>query len=152
MENMEEVEATATEETVEAQDQEQENENKPVPRYTDEDVNKIVKKRLAKERERLSRMFNEEQQVSELDEREKAILKRELKADAKDRLVDDGLPSSLANLLTYDDEDSFERSYKEVSEIFGEAISRHVAKVLNHGTPKTGAYSKADPLKGAFKL
>lgn len=122
-------------------------------KYTDEDVNRIVSKRLTRERERLSKLFNEEQQESELDIRERNVLKREQKADAKDALIAEGLPSSLADLLSYGDKEEYERSYKEVTEVFRTAIADEIGRRLRGGHPKAscgGSRSQGDALRDAF--
>lgn len=136
---VEDVEAATTEEQAGANDsQETPQEQQQEKKYTDADVDKIVAKKIAKERARLSKMFNDEQQESDLEKRERNVLVRELKADAKDKLVEDGLPYTLANLMTYDDKDSFMESYKEVTTIFREAVQRGVKDALKSPAPRVG--------------
>ena len=53
-------------------------------KYTDSDVDKIVSKKIARELERMRKIFEEEQQENELEAREMKRLTRELQADAKD--------------------------------------------------------------------
>ena len=75
--------------------------SEPEKKYTDADVDRIIAKKIAAERQRMQKLFTEEQQVSELETREREVLKRELKADAMDALIADGMPSSLATLMDY---------------------------------------------------
>ena len=147
----EEVETVDTEEMTGAQDQEHEDGEDPRKqlKYSDDDVDNIVKRRLAKERKRLAKQHEQDTAVNELDERERAITLRELKADAKDRLIEDDMPTSLAELLNYEDKQSFNKSYEDVTKIFAEAVRVQVAKRLSH-TPKRGDTFKSDPLKQAF--
>lgn len=147
----EEVETVDTEEMAGAQDQEHEEVEDPRKqlKYSDDDVDNIVKRRLAKERKRLAKQHEQDTAVNELDERERAITLRELKADAKDRLIEDDMPTSLAELLNYEDKQSFNKSYEDVTKIFAEAVRVQVAKKLSH-TPRRGEAFKSDPLKQAF--
>ncbi len=52
-------------------DPEKLNRTEPEKKYTDEDVDRIIAKKIAAERKRMSKLFNDEQQESELDKREK---------------------------------------------------------------------------------
>lgn len=120
-------------------------------KYTDEDVNKIVAKKLKRERERLRKAFDDEQQENEIEKRERDVLKRELKADAKDMLVEEGLPYTLAGLMDYEDKEAFDKSYKEVTSIFREAVQRGVKDVLKGNAPRASTGNMKDPIKEAFK-
>ncbi len=111
----------------------------PEKKYTDDDVNKIVARKIAAERKRMQKLFNNEQQESEIEVRERNVLKRELMADARDALTDEGLPSSLAKLLNYDSKESFEDSYKSVIEAFRNAVEIGVKMRLRGSTP-TASY------------
>lgn len=135
----EDVEAATTEEQAGANDsQETPQEQQQEKKYTDADVDKIVAKKIAKERARLSKIFNDEQQESDLEKRERNVLVRELKADAKDKLVEDGLPYTLADLMAYDSKESFSKSYNEVTTIFREAVQRGVKDALKSPAPRVG--------------
>lgn len=131
---IENVDAVTTEEQTGAQGNE-EQEPAVEKKYTDADVDKIIARKIAAERKRMSKLFNEEQQESELDIRERNVLKRELRADAKDALIEQGLPSSLANLLNYDSKDDYERSFEEVSTVFREAVQLGVKDALRGNVP-----------------
>ena len=155
-EEMKDIEAT---EDVEAAttDKEQDNGDDPEreehqeKKYTDEDVNKIVAKKIKRERERLRKAFDDEQQENELEKRERDVLKRELRADAKDMLVDEGLPNTLANLMDYEDKEAFDKSYEEVTRIFREAVQRGIKDALKGEAPKIGSGGGHDPIAEAFK-
>lgn len=96
--------------------------SEPEKKYTDADVDRIIAKKIAAERQRMQKLFTEEQQVSELETREREVLKRELKADAMDALIADGMPSSLATLMDYSSKEDFEKSYAEVTDVFRRAL------------------------------
>lgn len=149
MNMVENVEAAATEETAEAQGEQQ----APEKKYSDADVDRIVARKIAAERKRMSKLFQGEQQESELEKRERAVLLRELKADAKDALIDQGLPQSLAGLLNYTSEDNLKKSMAEVSEIFRAAVQQGVKDKLRGETPRRGnpCTSEEMALHDAFK-
>ena len=92
----------------------------------------------------MRKIFEEEQQENELEARERKILTRELQADAKDKLISEGLPYTLASLMSYEDKERFEESYKEVTTIFREAVQRGIKDVLRGPTPK----ASVQPIEG----
>lgn len=124
---------------------------KPEKKYTDEDVDRIIAKKIAAERKRMSKLFNDEQQESELDKRERDVLKRELRADAKDTLTSQGLPSTLADLVDYSDKESSEKSLEAVISTFREAVAQGVKNALKGHAPRVGSNLPGkDPIADAF--
>lgn len=107
-------------------------------RFTQDEVNDIVQKRLAKERERLSKIFQEEKQLSELEERERNVLKRELRADAIEELNKRELPTRLADLLDYSSEENFNSSMAEITAIFRCALGEKLKPYARQATPPEG--------------
>lgn len=145
------VEAATTEENAGVQGEEKQEAEK---KYTDQDLDRIISKRISAERKRMQKLFNEEQQESELEKRERAVLLRELKADAKDTLIERGLPSSLAGLLDYSDKESLDSSLDEVGRIFNAAVEQGVKARLKGEPPRKGSIignSKEQALHDAFK-
>ena len=111
-EGIEETQAAGAEEQAGAQgEQSEEIQDQPEKKYTDADVDRIVAKKIAAERKRIQKLFKAEQQESEIEKRERDVTRRELMADAKDALVSDGLPSSLAKVMDYSDKEAYEKSY-----------------------------------------
>lgn len=106
--------------------------------FTQDEVNDIVQKRLAKERERLSKVFQEEKQLSELEERERNILKRELRADAIEELSKRKLSARLADLLDYSSQEEMQKSLDEVTAIFQSALSDKIRPMARQTTPFEG--------------
>lgn len=151
-EGTEEAQAAGAGEQAGAQgEQGAEGQEQPEKKYTDADVDRIIAKRIAAERKRMQKLFEGEQQESELEIRERNVLRRELMADAKDALVDMGLPSSLAKIIDYTDKESFDKSFKEVTGIFGEAVTQGVKNKLRGSAPKVGTGSREDAaLRDAF--
>lgn len=136
----EEVEAATTEEQAGAQgtDEGQQEPQEPEKKYTDADVDKIIARKIAAERQRMQKLFMEEQQESELERRERDVLARELKADAMDALLADGMPSSLATLMDYSSKENYEKSYKDVVKVFQVALGNEFKKRLAGPAPKAG--------------
>ena len=124
-------------------------------KYTDADVDRIIAKKIANERKRMQKLFEEEQQVSELESREQKVLLRELKVDAKEALAERGLPASLAGVLDYSDKEALESSIDEVEKVFRSAVEVGVKDRLRGTTPRASyGYSSKnyeEDLHNAFK-
>ena len=120
-------------------------------KYTDDDVNRIVSRRLAAERKRIDKLVNTDRETSELEERERNVFKREQIADIKERLMSENIPSSLADILNYNSEEELEESYKKVTAVFADAITEKAKQVFKGRTPKaSGSVSTDDPIAAAF--
>lgn len=114
----------AAEETLDSQEEQEER------TYSQQEVDDIIRKRLARERRKYEREFT----GNETD-REKAMNARELKITAREKLVDAGMPSSLADVLRYEDEETLEEAIaavanykKEPNKAWGERMGAHAYK------------------------
>lgn len=94
------------------------------------------------EAEKLAKMTKEEkaqymQQKREkkLTDREAAITRKELMAEAKNTLASDGLPQELAEVLDYSDADTCKKSMEKVKEVFQRAVETAVEEKLKGGKP-----------------
>lgn len=94
------------------------------------------------EADKLAKMNKEEKaeylrqkQEKELKEREAAITRRELMAEAKNTLAEKKLPVGLAEVLNYGDADSCSKSIEAVEKAFQEAVQAAVEEKLKGGTP-----------------
>ena len=94
------------------------------------------------EADKLAKMNKEEKaeylrqkQEKELKDREAAITRRELMADAKNTLAEKKLPVGLAEVLNYGDSDSCSKSIEAVEKAFQEAVQAAVEEKLKGGTP-----------------
>ena len=94
------------------------------------------------EADKLAKMNKEEKaeylrqkQEKELKDREAAITRRELMADAKNTLAEKKLPVGLAEVLNYGDADSCSKSIEVVEKAFQEAVQAAVEEKLKGGTP-----------------
>lgn len=98
------------------------------------------------EAEKLAKMNKEEKaeymqrkREKELSDREAAVTKKELMAEAKGTLAEKGLPSELADLLDYTNADSCKESIEKVENAFQKAVEAAVDKKLKGGKPQTKA-------------
>ena len=142
---------------------EQENEQQEKPKtFTQEDVDKIIQGRIAKEKkawqkqledqrteaeklagmsEKEKKQYQEEKRIKDLDEREAAITHRELTAQAKVQLADRGIPTELAEILNFTDADSCKKSIDVVEKAFQSAVEKAVEEKLKGGNPPKKAPS-----------
>lgn len=107
-------------------------------KYTDADVDRIVSKKISRERDRLQKLFKEEQQVSDLDERERNVSIREMKADAREELERRGLPLRLADMLNFSDRETMEKGLDSLEQSFREAVAFGIKDAIRGEVPKTG--------------
>lgn len=116
--------------------------------FTQEDVNRIVQERLAKERNKGA--GNGE---SDLDKRAAELDKRERRLDAVEQLRKNGLPDYLVDALNIDTEDSFQNSMKAILRMKGE-VTEKPPKIIGYGSPigSVGTGTSGDPIREAFGL
>lgn len=137
----------------------------PVKTFTQEEVDNIVKGRIAKEKknwekklqddqteaqklasmsETQKKKYQEEKRLKDLDDREAAITRRELTAQAKDQLADNGLPIELAEVLVYTDAESCKESIETVSKAFQKALEKGIEERIKGGRTMKKASSNPD--------
>lgn len=94
------------------------------------------------EAEKLAKMTKEEKaqymqqkREKELTDREAAITRKELMAEAKNTLASDGLPQELAEVLDYSDADTCKKSMEKVKDVFQRAVETAVEEKLKGGKP-----------------
>lgn len=94
------------------------------------------------EAEKLAKMTKEEKaqymqkkKEKELADREAAVTRSELMAEAKNTLSDEGLPVELAEVLNYSDADSCKKSMETVKKAFQTAVEKAVDEKLKGGKP-----------------
>ena len=69
--------------------------------FTQDDVNRIVSDRLAKDREKASK---------ELGEREQELAKREFRLNSRQKLIDRGYPEDILDALNCSSEEAFNKA------------------------------------------
>ena len=124
--------------------------------FSQEEVDKIVQGRIAKERkswekqlqeqqteaqklekmsEKEKKKYQEEKRIKDLDDREAAITRRELTAQAKVQLADKGIPTELAEILILTDADSCKKSIETVEKAFQTSVQRAVEERIKGREP-----------------
>lgn len=98
------------------------------------------------EAEKLAKMNKEEKaeylrqkREKELSDREAAVTRKELMAEARNTLTEKKLPIGLAKVLDYSDADSCKKSMEAVETAFQEAVEGAVNTRLKGGNPPTWA-------------
>lgn len=94
------------------------------------------------EAEKLAKMTKDEQKTymqnkrdKELSDREAAVTRSELMAEAKNNLSDEGLPVELAEVLNYTDAGACKKSMETVKKAFQTAVEKAVDEKLKGGKP-----------------
>lgn len=125
-----------------------------VKTFTQEEVDKIVEKRLSRERKRLSlAMGPQDPKEAELDERERIVAKRELRLDAAEIFQQENLPTEALELLNYTDKEACEQSIELVRKIYGLRLQEAVDRRLWGGKPpKRAPENDGQDLRKAFGL
>ena len=88
--------------------------------------------------------FEREKQEADYNARLAEVTKRELKAEAKEQLAENGFPSELADTLNYADADSCKKSMEAVTKAFGAAVEKAVNERLKGKAPRGGTSGAPD--------
>ncbi|MGN0612639.1 MAG: DUF4355 domain-containing protein [Porcipelethomonas sp.] len=118
--------------------------------FTQEDVNRIVGDRLAKDRAKND---------ADLIKREQDLKQRELAMSAREVLSEKGLPKELADILKFSDEDTMNKSIESLEKIFNDYKANATSNVKFRGfqpgasviTP-SAALSEDAELRKAMRL
>lgn len=92
--------------------------------------------KLAKMTQAEKAQYMAQKREKELADREAAITKRELQAEAKNTLTSKGLPIELADVLVYTDADACNASIEAVEKAFTAAVQAAVNEKLKGDAPK----------------
>ena len=84
--------------------------------------------------------YERDKQLKALEQRERDITTRELKATAYETLAEKGLPKELADILNYTDADQCKASIDAVEKAFQSSVEKAVNEKLrgNNQPPKSG--------------
>lgn len=113
--------------------------------FSQDEVNAIIQKRIADEKERSRRELDEKERFSRLsiEEKEKAIQEREekirqmeLKIETREILASKGLPKDFADILSYGDYNKLQESISILEKEFQKGISEAVEKRLRGKAPE----------------
>lgn len=132
--------------------------------FTQEELDRIIQGRIVKERkswekeledkqteaqklekmsEKEKKKYQEEKRIKELDDREAAITRRELTAQAKVQLADKGIPTDLAEILNLTDAESCKKSIETVEKAFQSAVEKAVEEKIKGNAPIKKAKDKS---------
>lgn len=111
------------------------------------------------EAEKLAKMTKEEKanylqkkREKELADREAAVARKELMAEAKNTLTEKKLPAELAEVLNYTDAESCSKSIENVEKAFQKAVEDAVEERLKGRKPPRKAPEGGDPNDGALSF
>lgn len=82
--------------------------------FTQDDVNRIVQDRLAKDREKASK---------ELSEKEQELVQREFRLNSRQKLIDRGYPESLLDALNCNSEAAFDKALSIIDGLLEDRMS-----------------------------
>lgn len=115
--------------------------------FTQDDVNRIVQERLAKEKAKNNG-------DTDLAKREQELNRREMTIRAKEILSEKGLPKELAEVMRYEDEDSLNKAIGIIENMkgFKKEEQREYMVLGNNRLPESnGDFGTLDPIKEAFQ-
>lgn len=114
--------------------------------FTQAEVDEIIRKRLARERRKAETESNTDGEQDTGDDREKTLEERELRVMAKEKLLDSGMPSNLADVLRYSDEKSLEKAIEAIKNLKQEPRKAWAERMDAHHSPGI------DPIRKAMGL
>lgn len=100
--------------------------------------------RLARMNEEEKREYLDQKREKELADREAAITRRELEAEAKSTLAEKGLPLSFAAMLNYADAASVKKGIEALEKEWTPAIESSVEEKLKGGKPPKDAKTEGE--------
>lgn len=102
------------------------------------DEAKTEAEKLAKMNAEQKAEYERTKRDEDLVKRESEITRRELRATALEALAEKGLPKQLADILTYADAESTNKSIEAVEKAFRESVESGINERLKGDTPKSG--------------
>ena len=123
--------------------------------FTQDDVNRIVQDRLAKDREKASK---------ELGEKEKELLQREFRLNSRQKLIEKGYPETLLDALNCNSEEAFDKALGIIDGLMEERLKskkddeKQAQLEAQRAKPFTGPLNQssyrtgADPIRKAMNL
>ena len=108
--------------------------------FTQDDVNRIVSDRLARERAK-----------AEPDTREAELKAREARMDCREFLSDKKYPADLLDILPTADVDTFKASVEQLVGLFRRMEDDGPTIIVDTAAPLTGSHGRSNPIADAFK-
>lgn len=123
-------------------------ENGGTKTFTQEDVNRIVQDRLAKDRAKTS---------EEMSKKEQELAQREFRLNSRQKLIERGYPESLLDALNCSNEEAFSKALDALDSLMLErgASPQHMAarkRVPKFTEPSIGRGGGFDAIRGAMGL
>lgn len=113
--------------------------------FTQDDVNRILSKRIAEEKAKSDAALAEKEQL--FAERERELANREALVDLKDQLKEKGLPAELLPVLNVQDKAALKTALDALQAYIDEKANAHKEyKVIPNILPK-GSHDTADPMQ-----
>lgn len=100
-------------------------------------IEEAVKQAAMTEEEKQA--YEKEKHVKELEEREKALVQREIKADAKSMLAEKGMPDELLDVVIAGTMEDTKKNIEKTKAAFDIAVQKQVDLRLRGTTPSTGS-------------
>ena len=115
--------------------------------FTQEDVDRIVKDRLTREKGK------QDKNIDEFQEREKELLERELKCEAREILSEYNLPNDFIDYLNYSDKESLDKSIEGIKLAYekGEEKGSDSSGFEFFQPGASSGTGNSDPIADAFK-
>ena len=85
--------------------------------FTQTEVDEIIRKRLAREKRKTEDDDSHSMDTDSMKSREKELEQRELNLMAREKLMDEHLPSSLAGVLKFSDAKTLEAAINEIKQL-----------------------------------
>ncbi len=116
--------------------------------FTQDDVNRIVQERLAKDREKASK---------ELGERAQELAQREFRLDSRQKLIDRGYPESIMEALNCNSEKEFDKALDIIDGLIKERTPSEAEKLEMEARMKAAASApkftdKSEPRRAGTDL
>ena len=109
---------------------------------TDDKVSEAEK--LAKMNKEEKAQYLQQKKLADIEQREAAVVRKELKAEAGITLAEKGLPASLLEVLNYTDAETCKASISAVEKAFKDAVQKGVEERLKGGKPPKRAAGEGD--------
>ena len=101
--------------------------------------------KYAKMTEEEKEKYKRQQKDKELADREAAITRRELAAEAKNTLAEKKLPTELADLINYESAESVKSSIEKIEKCFAAAVQTAVDERLKGQKPPKDSHTEGEP-------
>lgn len=146
---METINNLPTENTMPTNSTPEENGGQGEKMFSQDDVNRIVSERLAREREKYAQQPKEDERETALRERENGLKARESRLACQDYLDEKKLPSELLDVIGTDDAEKFTATVEKLVELAPKIYKNpQLEKVIIPGVTNSGP---SDPIAQAFK-